>query len=107
MSYLYILQNSSKNYYIGITNLTVEKRLKRHNNGDVFSTKFYRPWRVIYKKYFPTLKQARISEKRIKSWKGGNAFKKFLLKIARSSNGRTAVSETVNLGIVPHQFIRG
>lgn len=40
-------------------------------------------------------------EKKIKEWKGGNAFKKFLSKIAGSSNGRTMDSESINPGSNP------
>lgn len=40
-------------------------------------------------------------EKRIKSWHGGNAFKKFLRSAAGSSNGRTPPSGGGYLGSNP------
>lgn len=89
MPHLYILKNKSSRYYIGITELKPEERLQRHNNGDVYSTKFGRFWDLLCVEFFKTLQEAREREKKIKSWKGGNAFKKFLSKTAGSSNGRT------------------
>ncbi len=101
MSHLYILENHAKKNYIGITNLAVEDRLKRHNHGDVFSTMKGRPWRIAYIESFDSLGEARKREKLIKSWHGGNAFKKLLSKTAGSSNGRTADSGSAYLGSSP------
>ena len=42
-----------------------------------------------------------MQEKKIKSWHSGNAFKRFLVKAGRSSNGRTTDSESVYLGSNP------
>ena len=99
--YLYILKNEAGGYYIGITSLNVTERLKRHNKGDVFSTKTWRPWTIIHVEDFQNFKDARVKEKQIKNWKGGNAFKKFISRAAGSSNGRTADSESANLGSIP------
>ena len=90
MPFLYILTNQKDRKYIGITKLMSEDRLQRHNNGDVLSTKFGKPWKLIYTEYFETLLLAREREKLIKSWKGGNALKKLLSEAAGSSNGRTS-----------------
>ena len=87
--FLYIIKNQKDSYYVGITKLKPEMRLLRHNQGDVKSTKYKRPWELIYCESFNNFQQARIKEKQIKSWHGGNAFKKFLVKAAGSSNGRT------------------
>ena len=89
MPFLYILENQRSKHYVGITSLAPEKRLIRHNSGDVYSTKFGIPWGIIYVEKFSSLNDARVREKEIKGWKGGNAFKKFLSKTAGSSNGRT------------------
>lgn len=101
MSYLYILKNRLGRHYIGITKLEPRERLKRHNQGDVYSTKSGRSWKIICLEKFETLKEAREMEKMIKRWKGGNAFKKFLCKTAGSSNGRTTDSGSVYLGSNP------
>ncbi len=101
MPYIYLLKNKVGKYYTGITTIEPEKRLQRHNRGDVYSTKFGRPWQLIYIENYKTLKEAREKEKQIKSWKGGNAFKKFLTRAARSSNGRTTDFGSVYLGSNP------
>ncbi|MBU2578594.1 GIY-YIG nuclease family protein, partial [Patescibacteria group bacterium] len=46
--FVYILKNKEKKYYVGITKLLPSVRLERHNNGDVYSTKFGSPWQLIY-----------------------------------------------------------
>ena len=78
MAYLYILKNSGNKYYTGITEVEVEDRLMRHNKGDVKSTKLSKPWHVVYVENFTSMAKAREREKQIKSWKGGNAFKKLI-----------------------------
>lgn len=105
MVYLYILKNSKGKYYIGITKLNLEMRLKRHNKGDVFSTKFGRPWEIIHIENFFTFEEARRREKQIKSWKGGNAFKKLFSKAAGSSNGRIDAPGASHLGSNPRPAV--
>ncbi len=78
MAHLYILKNTQDRHYVGITETEVLERLERHNRGYVKSTKFYKPWSVIYTEYFSSMSEARIREKQIKSWKGGSAFKKLI-----------------------------
>ena len=79
MNYVYILQ-SSKNgkYYIGSTD-NLKRRTKEHNdgNGGLF-TKINKPWKLVFYKEFEYIKQAREEEKKIKSYKSGNAFKKII-----------------------------
>lgn len=99
--YLYIFKNSKNKHYIGISKLLPEDRLKRHNRGDVYSTKFGRPWEIIYTEEYNNMKLARKREKQIKGWHGGTTLKRFLDKSAESSNGRTPAFEAVNLGSNP------
>lgn len=76
--YVYILKSSANNaYYVGCTN-DIEKRLKLHNNGMVFSTKRYVPWKLVYRKEYSTLSVARKEELRIKSWKKRSAIEKLI-----------------------------
>jgi putative endonuclease len=76
--YVYILQSlKSKHYYIGSTN-DRERRLKEHNTGINKSTKNKGPWIIIYTEEFITRIKARRREIEIKSYKGGNAFKKII-----------------------------
>ena len=101
MPYLYVLKNRSGKHYIGITSLNPDARLERHNKGDVYSTKLGKPWELVHSESFETMANARMMEKKIKSWKGGNAFIKFLSKTAGSSNGRTWAFEAQYLGSNP------
>jgi len=42
------------------------------------STKNFRPWEIVYKEFFDTKQEAYRRELQIKSYKGGQAFKKLL-----------------------------
>jgi putative endonuclease len=76
--FMYILKSDKKcTYYIGSTN-NIEKRLVRHNLGDVKSTKRYIPWKLKYFESLETLKEARERELKVKSYKGGQAFKRLI-----------------------------
>ena len=101
MVFVYILINDQKKFYIGITKLEPAQRLKRHNNGDIYSTKFGKPWKLLKTEKYQNYQEARKREMQIKSWKNGNAFKKFIFKSAGWSNGRTADSESAYLGSNP------
>jgi putative endonuclease len=81
--HLYILKSKSGGkYYVGITAQVPGKRLEYHNKGKVKSTRIFKPWRMIYFEEFKDYKSARVREKLIKSWKGGNAFKKLIARAA-------------------------
>jgi len=58
----------------------LENRLKQHNNGKTRSTKSATPWILVYREFFDTRHEAYKREKQIKSYKGGEAFRKLLLK---------------------------
>jgi putative endonuclease len=74
--FVYILQSSKDlKYYIGSTS-DVDRRLAFHNAGLQKSTKNRIPFIVIRVEEFQSKKEALIREKKIKSFKGGNAFKK-------------------------------
>jgi len=75
MVYLYVLKSLEDNgYYVGISS-NLEKRLLRHNKGGVRSTKTRKPFKLIYSEKFEDYIKARIREKEIKSYKGGNKFR--------------------------------
>ena len=111
--YLYILKNNKDRYYIGITKLLPQARLERHNKGDVYSTKFSKPWTLIYVEDYANVVLARNREKQIKSWHGGVTLKRFLGKAGRSSNGRTAAFEAAypgpnpGLPVLPENYLAG
>jgi len=74
----YILQSiKTQKYYIGYTS-DLGKRLKYHNSGKNKSTKSDIPWRIVYIESFSTKPEAWKREHQIKSYKGGEAFKKLI-----------------------------
>lgn len=77
MYYVYILKNEEGRYYIGSTS-NIEKRLKKHNAGGSKWTSRYRPWNLTYSENFELKTNAIRREKQIKSYKGGNEFKKMI-----------------------------
>ncbi len=77
---IYILESLlSGRYYVGHTN-NVVKRLRRHNAGQVLSTKPHRPWKLIYTEKFATKSAAYRREMEIKKYKSGIKFKKLIGK---------------------------
>ena len=66
---VYILE-SKKNgrYYVGSTD-NLERRIKEHNIGKVFSTRNTRPWVIKVFVECDNLKEARSSEYRLKKYK--------------------------------------
>jgi putative endonuclease len=78
MIFVYILQSLiDKGFYIGIT-ANVEKRLNKHNNGGVISTSKRKPFKVIYFEPYENYFFARLREKELKSFKGGNKLKELI-----------------------------
>ncbi len=78
MCFVYILKSQLRNrYYIGSTS-DIGKRLKEHNLGLVRSTKYYCPWELFVLEEYETVEQARKRENQIKSYKGGEAFKRLV-----------------------------
>ena len=76
MFWTYVIQSEKDGrYYIGSTE-DINKRIERHNAGRNKSTKSQRPWKLVYKEAFSTKNEAYRREMKIKSYKGGSAFKK-------------------------------
>ena len=76
---VYVLKSEkSGRHYIGSTEDIVE-RLIIHNSNKVTSTKNKGPWKLLYIENFDTREQAVTREREIKSYKGGNSFKKLIL----------------------------
>ena len=101
MTSLYILKNSVDKYYVGITELKTMERLIRHNKGDVKGTRYGRPWHIVYTEEYKDMMEGRKREMQIKSWHGGEAFKRLVARAAGSANGRQPDSESGNLGSNP------
>ena len=74
MYYVYAIQNQAGNrIYVGLSE-DYDRRVREHNLGYVKSTKFYRPWILIYKEPCGSRINARIREKYLK----GGCGKEFL-----------------------------
>ena len=80
MGVLYILQ-SEKNgrYYIGSTN-DLARRLVEHNSGKTKSLKYLRPLKVVFKKIFGSLTEARYNEQVLKKLKSRSALETVIRK---------------------------
>jgi len=57
--------------YVGCTG-DLDKRLERHNSGQVKSSKYYRPFVLIHKEEFATLPEARKKESFYRTTSGRN-----------------------------------
>lgn len=78
MFFVYILRSlKDKRHYIGYTG-DLDRRIKDHNKGKNRSVRGRGPFQLIYKEEFKDALSAQRREKEIKSYKGGNAFKKLI-----------------------------
>jgi putative endonuclease len=69
MVHVYILKSLRDNrYYVGST-ANLEVRLKHHHNGYTPSTKRFGGVKLVFSQAYPTLKEARRIEKRLKKLK--------------------------------------
>ncbi len=85
MFVVYILQSESTGkYYVGHT-ANISDRLQRHNSNREKSTKIKGPWKIIRKENYKLRSEAIKREKIIKSYKGGNEFKKLLWQNRKST----------------------
>ena len=76
--YVYILQSlKDHKYYIGETH-DVNARLLFHNSELQRFTKSRIPFKIIITEEYENRQIALAREKQIKSWKGGNSFKKLI-----------------------------
>ena len=78
MFYVYILYSQKdKRFYTGYTE-DITERLKRHNQGEVISTKFRRPLILIYYEAYINKADAKGRETFLKSGAGQRFLKKQL-----------------------------
>ncbi|MFA5130381.1 MAG: GIY-YIG nuclease family protein [Patescibacteria group bacterium] len=61
-----LLSLKERRIYVGLSG-NVEKRIQEHNSGRVFSTKGFRPWKLIHQELVGTRQEARNREKYLKS----------------------------------------
>lgn len=97
MYYIYILKSIlNGTYYTGSTN-DLKKRLVEHNTGKVFSTKRYKPWKLLYYEAYIEEKLARLREHRLKH--NGNAIRELKKRIEPQK-----ISVKSSAGFTPHHF---
>ncbi len=83
MYIVYVLESETyKRVYIGMT-IDLERRIKEHNNGKTKSTRFYKPWKVLFTESFSTRTEERKREIYLKSGIG----REFIKNWPRSSAG--------------------
>lgn len=76
--YVYVLHSDvNGNFYIGFTH-NLKKRFAEHNKGLNFSTKTYRPWKLIYYEAHTIESDARRREKYLKTSAGHRALNRML-----------------------------
>ena len=78
--YVYILQSrKDKSLYISYTS-NLEKRFKKHNNGENLATKPFRPYNLIFYEAFLQRIDAKNREEYLKSGYGRRTIKGMLKK---------------------------
>lgn len=101
MFYVYVLESCLNNsFYVGSTN-DLKNRFKKHNEGKVFSTKRYKPWKLIYYEAYTDEKLARMREQRLKHH--GNAWKQLKQRIItemKNGAGFTFIELIIYMAIV-------
>ena len=78
MYYVYVLQSIKDNkLYIGHTN-DLKRRIKEHNSGFTLSTRYRKPFKLIYYESYVNLNDALEKEKFLKTGWGKNYLKRTL-----------------------------
>jgi putative endonuclease len=78
MYFVYILKSVKSNrHYIGCAS-NLNRRLAEHNDGKVKSTKAFMPGTIVYSEKYASRSEAYTRERKIKSYKGGIAFKELI-----------------------------
>jgi putative endonuclease len=78
MYYVYILRSlRDKKFYIGYTS-DLRRRFKEHNDGNTISTKFRRPFELIFYEAYISIIDAKCREKYFKTAKGKSTLKMML-----------------------------
>lgn len=81
MYFVYILKSLKYSQtYVGFTS-DFEARIKRHNSGQVTSTKRYIPWKPLFIEEFKTSSEAKKRELWWKSYRGRQKLKDYMAKL--------------------------
>lgn len=80
MFIVYVLKSiKTGKFYVGCTN-NIIRRLREHNANKTRSLKNRGPFKLIYQENYNSLSEGRKRELEIKSYKGGNAFKRLVMR---------------------------
>ncbi len=80
MAFLYVLKSCVDNkLYVGSTRQTLEQRIRRHNNGQVDSTKDRRPFILLHSENFEEYSDARKRELYLKTGSGREHLNRILI----------------------------
>jgi putative endonuclease len=90
--YVLRLRKTGKHYIGQTQNLT--KRLEKHSQGKTKSVKNRGEFDIVYVENLPSRAEAIKREKEIKSYKGGEAFKRLFASFAKQ---RDSMDETVEV----------
>ena len=78
MAYVYIIESvRDGRYYIGST-INIEERLRHHLYGGTPSTRRFGRIRLVFKQYYPSLREARTVERKLKGLKRKDYLKKIV-----------------------------
>ena len=87
MFYAYILKSlQDGSFYIGSTR-NLAKRIERHNRGGNLSTRYKKPFEVVWKKTYTIYAEAVKEEKKIKSWKSRTMIENLIKKSDSAGGG--------------------
>ena len=79
MFYVYVLKSVEYDYFYKGHCHDLDKRLEQHNSGMTFSTRPYRPFKIVYFESFETEKEAIDREKYFKTAAGRRYLKKVIV----------------------------
>jgi len=89
MFYVYVLKSKKdKKCYFGST-INLKQRLKLHNDGRIFSTKYRRPLTLVYYEAYLSEKDARRREQMLKNYGQGitNIYKRIANSLKKEGAG--------------------
>ncbi len=78
MAYVYIIQDEITGRYYTGSCVDLPKRLLRHQHHTGGTTTKKGEWKLVRYRVCDNIGESRVLEKLVKSYKGGNAFKKII-----------------------------
>lgn len=93
--HVYILHSlKDGRFYIGYT-ADLQQRLLRHNRGEVLSTRFRRPFELIFYESFLNAQDAKRRERYFKTTKGKTTLKQMLRRFLETDKNKTCRGSSV------------